>query len=145
MPTSLDPPPADNELECGRCGAYFYYELTRCPKCGATVYEPDDETNQLGPGHSASPLSPWRKLGRQLDRLFHQVTGKPYPADELFEASINQARLFNDLLTKVGGDRTAVERLIAYERSQLPQGNRTLWLERAIQRWARDNRAPGPR
>jgi hypothetical protein len=109
------------------------------------VYEPDDEANQPGPGHSASPLSPWTKLGARLDRLFHQVTRKPYPADELFEVSISQARLFNDLLTKIGGDRTAAERLIAYERSQFPQGNRTIWLERAIQRWEHDNRTQGPK
>ena len=63
--------------------------------------------------------------------------------DELFGATLNQAELFDTLLAKVGGDRATVERLIAYEQKQAPQGNRIRWLERAIQRWEKDNRAPG--
>lgn len=43
MPISITPPPADDELECAQCGAYFYYELTRCPNCGVSIYEPDPE------------------------------------------------------------------------------------------------------
>ncbi len=35
--------PQDNDLECARCGATFYYELTRCPNCGVNLYEPDDD------------------------------------------------------------------------------------------------------
>jgi hypothetical protein len=46
MPTSITPPPADDEVECARCGAYFYYELTRCPNCGVNVYEPDPEDDE---------------------------------------------------------------------------------------------------
>jgi hypothetical protein len=46
------------------------------------------------------------------------------------------------LLVKVGGDRSTVERLIDFERRVLPEGNRTLWLENAIQRWEQDNRGP---
>ena len=42
MPTSLDPLPGENEIECARCGAVFFYELTRCPNCGVNLYEPDD-------------------------------------------------------------------------------------------------------
>ncbi len=75
-----------------------------------------------------------------MDRLIRQITKRPYPADELFGTAINQAELFNNLLLKVGGDRPTVERLIEFERQQLPQGNRIHWLENAIRRWERDNR-----
>ena len=47
MPTSIDPQPAEDELECARCGAYFYYELTRCPNCGVNIYEPEDEEDDF--------------------------------------------------------------------------------------------------
>lgn len=46
MPTSITPPPADDEIECARCGAYFHHELTRCPNCGVNVYEPDPEDDE---------------------------------------------------------------------------------------------------
>lgn len=138
MPTSIDPPPAENEIECARCGAYFYYELTRCPRCGVNVYEPeDDDDGGRHQPHSAD--KPRKGILAWVDQLFHQITGKPYPADELFGAAINQAELFNNLLRKTGGDREAVERLIAFERTQLPQGNRLVWLENAVRRWERDN------
>ncbi len=141
MPTSIDPPPAENEIECARCGAYFYYELTRCPRCGVNVYEPEDESDGE---HARDPRTVPRQNGilAWVDRLFHQITNKPYPADELFGAAINQAELFNNLLRKVAGDRATAERLIAFERGQLPQGNRTIWLENAIRRWERDNQHP---
>ena len=45
MPTSIDPQPKENEVECARCGSYFYYELTRCPECGVNLYEPDENNN----------------------------------------------------------------------------------------------------
>lgn len=137
MPTSIDPPPADNEIECARCGAYFYYELTRCPHCGVNVYEPDDEAEEQRRPQSAD--APQSGILAWLDRLFHQITRKPYAADELFGAAINQAELFNNLLRKVSGDRAAAERLIAFEREQLPRRNRLVWLENAIRRWERDN------
>jgi hypothetical protein len=46
MPTSITPPPAEDELECARCGAYFYYELTHCPSCGVNIYEPETEEDE---------------------------------------------------------------------------------------------------
>ena len=138
MPISIDPPPADDELECGRCGAHFYYELTRCPNCGVNIYEPDDETDQPS-GQSASQSN----LGARIDGFIRRFTKKPYPVDELFGVSINQAELYENLLMKVGGDRATVERLIDFERQQHPQGNRITWLTNAIQRWERDNRSPG--
>ena len=135
MPTSIDPPLADDEVECGRCGARLYIGLTRCPNCGVNLYEPDDEaTGDPRPG-------PARKgIGSRLDDLFRRVTRKPYAVDELFGAAINQAELFGDLLQKVGGDRSTAERLIEFEQQQNPTGNRLAWLQSAIQRWERDNR-----
>jgi hypothetical protein len=132
MPTSIDPQPADNEIECGRCGAYLHYELTRCPSCGVNLYEPESDS---GPGGSPPPREGW--LGAILRRL----TQKPYPADELFGAAINQADLFGDLLSRVGGDRAAAERLVEFERQKNPQSNRTVWIRNAIQRWEYDNRS----
>jgi hypothetical protein len=143
MPTSIDPQPADNEIECGRCGAYFYYELTRCPKCGVNVYEPDDETGTGASAGSTPQTAQPAGLLTRLDGLFRRISGQPYPADELFGAAINEADLFNNLLLKVGGDRPSAERMIDFERRQLPHGNRLLWLENAIRRWERDNRASG--
>jgi hypothetical protein len=46
MPTSIDPQPEEDELECARCGAHFYYGLTRCPNCGVNLYEPEDENEE---------------------------------------------------------------------------------------------------
>jgi len=133
MPTSLDPQPAENEIECGRCGAYFYYELTRCPNCGVNVFEPEDDVPPRNPDQRKNWFS----------RLIQRLTNKPHPADELFSIAIDQAGLFNNLLNKVGGDRAVAERLITFERQKNPQGNRIIWLNQAIQRWERDNRTPG--
>jgi hypothetical protein len=143
MPTSIDPPLADDEMECARCGARFYYELTRCPNCGVNLYEPEDDPDGPDSSKSRSPGVQRPTLGERLDGFVRRFTRKPYPVDTLFGAALNQAELFENLLGKVGGDRTAVERLIAFEREQAPEGNRILWLERAIQRWEHDNRAPG--
>ena len=46
MPFSIDPQPEENEIECARCGAYFFYDLIRCPECGASVYPLDDEIDE---------------------------------------------------------------------------------------------------
>lgn len=142
MPTSIDPQPADDEIECARCGAYVYYELTRCPNCGVNLYEPDEGagSERLHDSIRAAPRR--RGLLVWLEDLFRRITKQPYPADELFGAALNQAELYNDLLLKVGGDRPTVERLIALERQQLRDGNRIRWLENAIRRWERDNRDP---
>lgn len=145
MPTSIDPPPADDELECGRCGAHFYYELTRCPNCGVNIYESDENSDHLYSNSSKAQRKSQKGIGARLDGFIRRFTKKPYPIDELFGASINQAELFDNLLVKVGGDRNKVERLIDFERQQYPQGNRLVWLKNAIQRWERDNRTSGTR
>ena len=136
MPVSFDPPPADDEIECGRCGAYFHIELTRCPNCGVNVYEPDDL-----PGRENARPGRQRSIFARLDEFLRRLTNRPYPVDELFGAAINQAELFNDLLRKVGGDRAAAERLIEFERQRSPQQNRTAWIDSAIRQWEQDNRS----
>lgn len=133
MPTSIDPQPAENEVECGRCGAYFHYELTRCPSCGVNLYEPESD-----PDLNSSHAQPARES--RLSAFIRRLTNKPYPVDELFGAAINQADLFGNLLSRVGGDRAAAERLVEFERQKNPQSNRTVWIRNAIQRWEYDNR-----
>jgi hypothetical protein len=49
MPFSLDPQPAEDEIECANCGALIYYELTRCPKCGINLYEPEQPEAEYEP------------------------------------------------------------------------------------------------
>lgn len=138
MPSSIDPPLADDEVECGRCGARIYIGLTRCPICGVNLYEPDDEetgNQRPGPSHNG--------IGSRLVGLFRRVTHKPYAVDELFGAAINQAERYDNLLHKVGGDRAAAERLIEFEKQQNPTGTRMAWLTSAVQHWEHDNRTPG--
>jgi hypothetical protein len=71
MPISIDPEPAENEFECANCGAYFHYELTRCPKCGINLYEPEDETEGM---HSPTPRGEglFSKLKDALYRFFNK-------------------------------------------------------------------------
>lgn len=145
MPTSIDPPLAEDEIECARCGARFHYELTRCPNCGINLYEPDEDPDPTEAWRSDSAGAHTSKLGTWLEGFFRRLSGKPYRVDRLFGAALNQVELFEDLLVKVGGDRAAAERLIAYEQRQDSQGNRIRWLERAIRRWEHDNRSPGSR
>jgi hypothetical protein len=140
LPASIDPPPADDELECGRCGSHFYYELTRCPHCGVNIYDPQDNPDPVEPGSSRPPGKPQGGIAAWFDSFIRRFTKKPYAVDELFGAAINQAELFDNLLIKVGGDREKVERLIDFERAQSPHANRLVWLTNAIQRWERDNR-----
>ena len=135
MPTSLDRQPSDNELECAHCGAIFYYELTRCPQCGVNLYEPDE---QAAPGPRTFQPHP-AGLGAKIQNFFRRLSGKPHPAQELFDQSLKQASLFNDLLRKVGGERQVAERLVEFERQRLPKANRSLWLQAAIRRWEQDN------
>jgi len=33
----------DNDIECVHCGEIFPMNLNRCPNCGVSLYEPDDE------------------------------------------------------------------------------------------------------
>jgi predicted nucleic acid-binding Zn-ribbon protein len=135
MPTSLDPQPSENEIECARCGAIFYYELTRCPKCGVNLYEPGAEAEAQTQAFQPHPAG----LSAKINNFFRRLTGQPHPAEQLFDLSLQQAALHNDLLRKVGGDRQAVERLVELERQRLPEANRLRWLQNAIRHWEQDN------
>lgn len=133
MPTSLTPPPGEDEIECANCGAYIYIELTRCPNCGVSLYEPEDHESER---HAVHPKS---KVARAIEALLRKLRGKPHPAEALFDNALREASLFNDLLQKVGGDRSVVERLIAYERQKRPNATRLTCLKNAIHRWEQEN------
>lgn len=143
MPVSITPPPADDEIECGHCGAYIPQDLTRCPHCGINLYEPDDGSKQSTQAVRRYSRSHHSRIGNRLDEFIRRITNKPYAVDELFGASINQAELFDELLRKVGGDRAIAERLVEFERQKQPEGNRMKWLTSAIQRWEHDNQISG--
>jgi hypothetical protein len=139
MPFQIDPEPGENEIECGNCGAIIYAGLSRCPECGVNLYEPEvDGGIARRPENSPHP----GLFARLMDAL-RRLSGKPYFAEEVFGDSLDQAVLFNDLLGRVGGDRSVVERLIDFERQQAPQASRSSLLHNAIQRWERDNRVEG--
>lgn len=139
MPTSIDPQPADNEFECANCGAYFHYELTRCPKCGINLYEPEDEAESLKKSHL-----PQDGVLTKLKDIFHKAFKKPYSAEEIFGDALDASILYNDLLQKVGGDHTVLDRLIEIERARAPKSTRRAWIQSASQRWERDNRLQPP-
>ena len=127
-------PADDNEIECARCGAHFFYELTRCPNCGVSVYGEEEENDTAAPARR-SGLSGWEKLKRAVRRRF----GGAHAADELFQSALREKELYDDLLQKVGGDRAVVDRLIEFERGQMPGATRWTRLQNAIRRWEREN------
>lgn len=134
MPTSLTPPPSEDEFECAQCGAYVHITLSRCPNCGVNLYEPEDDQYAESAIHQES--STWGKFKRSVRRLF----GEPHPADELFADALREKALYDDLLRKVGGERAVVERLINYEQGKQPDATRLTCLQNAIRRWERENR-----
>ena len=133
MPTSLTPPPADDEVECANCGAYVYIELTRCPNCGISLYEPED-TEQEHP-----KFRPKSKFSLTIESVMRKIRGKPDAAEELFAGALREKALFDDLLRKVGGDRSVVERLIEFERQGRPGATRLICLQNAVSRWEHEN------
>jgi hypothetical protein len=60
-----------NTIECANCGEEFYYELTRCPRCGRSVY-PLDEDESTG-GKPYSPMYRW--VSPQLSFLYGWLVG----------------------------------------------------------------------
>ena len=107
MPTSLTPPPADDETECGNCGTYVYEGLLKCPKCGVYLVDPIDTEPEKRPS-----IRPKSKLALAIESMMRKLRGKPHVAEELFTGAMREAILFDDLLRKVGGDRSAAERFI---------------------------------
>lgn len=136
MPTSITPPPKDDETECGNCGAYIYVGLVKCPNCGVYLVNPYPNEEQ-GEQTSHRPKS---RLALWIESLLRKLRREPHVADDLFSGALREATLFDDLLRKVGGDRTAVQRLIEYERQQRPHATRLTCLQNAIQRWEQENR-----
>jgi len=134
MPTSLTPPPADDETECGNCGAYIYHGLMKCPNCGVYLDEPN-ETEDERP-----KFQPKSKFALAIESVLRKIRGEPHPAEDLFTGILKQKELFDDLLRKVGGDRSVVERLIDFERKKKPDATRLTCLQNAISRWEHENR-----
>jgi hypothetical protein len=135
MPTSLTPPPQDDETECGNCGAYVYQGLLKCPNCGVYLIDPIDTEPEEQ--RSSRPKS---KLALAIDSLLRKLRREPHYAEELFTGALREAALFNDLLRKVGGDRSVVERLIEFERQKRPGATRLTCLQSAISRWEHENK-----
>ena len=134
MPTSLTPPPAEDETECGNCGAYVYEGLSKCPNCGVYLLDPVDTELEERP-----KVRPKNKFALAMESLIRKLRREPHIAEELFTGAMREAILFDDLLRKVGGERSVVERLIEHERQQKPNATRLTCLQNAIQRWEREN------
>lgn len=135
MPTSINPLPKDDEVECGNCGAYIYHDLLKCPNCGIYLVDP---INREEDEHSS--IRPKSKFALWVESLMWKLRGEPHVADELFIGIMEQKDLYDDLLRKVGGDASVVDRLIEYEKQLSPSATRLICLQNAIRRWERENR-----
>jgi hypothetical protein len=133
MPTSLTPPPAEDETECGNCGAYIYSGSLKCPNCGVYLIDPGEPDNER------PRFKPKSRLSLKLESFLQKLRRDKHPAEKLFTGALREASLFDDLLRKVGGDRSVVERLIEYERRQRPEATRLTCLQHAVQRWEQEN------
>jgi hypothetical protein len=135
MPASLTPPPKDDEVECGNCGAHIYHGLLKCPNCGVYLVDPIDTEEKERPS-----FRPKSKLTLKIESVLRKLRGEAHPAVELFIGALREASLFDDLLRKVGGDSSVAERLIGYEKQLKPNATRLICLQNAIQRWEQENR-----
>ena len=135
MPASIDPPPRDDEVECGNCGAYVYHDLLKCPNCGVYLVNPFPIDDEDAPPN----IRPKSKFALWVESVMQKLKGQPQVAEELFSVALREAALFDDLLKKVGGDRSVVERLIKYEQAQSPNVTRLVCIQNAIRRWEREN------
>ncbi len=136
MPASITPPPKEDETECGNCGAYIYHGLVKCPNCGVYLLSPysDEDENEQTSYRPKSRFSLW------IESLMRKLRREPHVAEDLFSGAMMEATLFDDLLRKVGGDQSVVERLIEYERQQRPHATRLTCVQNAIRRWEQENR-----
>jgi hypothetical protein len=85
-------------------------------------------------------FKPKSKLTLKIESVMRKLRGEAHPAEELFTGALREAALFDDLLRKVGGDRSTVERLLEYEKQLKPSATRLSCLQNAIQRWEQENR-----
>jgi hypothetical protein len=136
MPTSINPLPKDDEVECGNCGAYIYHDLLKCPNCGVYLVNPFPHIDL---NEQPSPR-PKNRIALWVESLMRKLRGEPHVADELFIGIMEQKELYDDLLRKVGGDVSVVDRLIEYEKQLSPSATRLICLQNAIRRWERENR-----
>jgi hypothetical protein len=83
---------------------------------------------------------PKSKFALAVESIMRKIRGEPHIAEGLFTGALREAALFDDLLRKVGGDRSVVERLIEYEKQQKPGATRLTCIQNAIQRWEQENR-----
>jgi hypothetical protein len=107
----------------------------KCPNCGVYLVDPVDTEPEVRPSNR-----PKSKLALKIESLLRKLRREKHPAEELFTGAMREAVLFDDLLRKVGGDRSVVERLIEYEKRQSPNARRVDLLQNAITRWERENR-----
>jgi hypothetical protein len=107
----------------------------KCPSCGVYLVDPVDTEPEERPG-----VRPKSKLSLAIEAAIRKIRGEPYIAEELFMGAMKEAVLFDDLLRKVGGDRSTVERLIEYERGQNSNATRLTCLQNAVRRWEQENR-----
>jgi hypothetical protein len=104
--------------------------------CGAYLIDPF----QFSEPDEPTGLRPKSKFALWIESVVRKVRGEPQVAEELFAGALKEAMLFNDLLRKVGSDRSAVERLIEYEKQLKPGATRLTCLQNAISRWEHENR-----
>ena len=97
MPTSVTPPPKDNEVECGNCGAYIYHDLLKCPNCGVYLVDPFPHIDL----NERPALRPKSKFVLWVESVLRKVRGKPHVAEELFSGALREATLFDDLLAAI--------------------------------------------
>jgi hypothetical protein len=135
MPASITPPPKDDEVECGNCGAYIYHDLLKCPDCGVYLINPFPHIDLNEP----PPPRPKSRFALWVESMWRKMRGKAHVAEALFSGAMRETALFDDLLKKAGGDRSVVERLIEHEKQQSPGTTRSVCLQNAIRRWERDN------
>jgi hypothetical protein len=98
------------------------------------LYEPEGQEEQR------TKFRPKSKFSLAIESLKRKIRREPHPAEELFIGAMREKELFDDLLRKVGSDRSVVERLIEYERQQRPNATRLTCLQNAIGRWEQENR-----
>jgi len=97
-----------------------------------------DEPNE--PEEARPKFRAKSKFALKIEALMRKLRGEPHPAEDLFIGIVKQKELFDDLVRKVGGDASAAERLIVYEKQLKPSATRLVCIQNAIQRWERENR-----
>jgi hypothetical protein len=97
------------------------------------LYEPEED------GDERPKFRPKSRFSRFVESIVRRIRGELDPAEELFTGALREKELFDDLLRKVGGDRSVVERLIEHERRQNPGATRSTCLQNAIHHWEREN------